>query len=216
MYICPKPLLAGDGRRVEVHWLITYPGFQNKRDAGNLVQNGIFFKGGMPGMGYEEGEEIGNNEAREKYGLPKKIVRDIPADDPAGMRSLQDGNDGDLVSLDITVSTPGDQLAVAPGKLEREWESGGRHYFHYVQDHPAVYMPYGIAAARYAVLRDTVRVYRGMEGQAGGEPVKLEIYYHPAHEANLSRFMAAYKDGLRYYSAAFGSYPFSPMRLIQA
>ncbi|HEX9513550.1 MAG TPA: hypothetical protein VF939_23830, partial [Puia sp.] len=215
MYIFPKPLLPGDSARVEVNSLITYPGFQNNLYAANLLQNGIFFKGGMPGMGYDEGEEIGNNETREKYGLPKKIVRDIPADDPAGMRSLQDGNDGDLVSLDITVSTPGDQLAVAPGKLEREWESGGRHYFHYVQDHPAVYMPYGIAAARYAVLRDTVRVYRGMEGQAGGEPVKLEIYYHPAHEANLSRFMAAYKDGLRYYSAAFGSYPFSQMRLIE-
>jgi hypothetical protein len=192
-----------------VNLLITYPGFQNNFYAANLLHNGIFFSGGLPGMGYDDDEEINNNDTRKKYGLPQKIGLDIPVDDPTGKRSLHDGNEADLVSLDITVSTPGDQSAVAPGKLEKEWESGGRHYFHYVQDHPAVYLPFGIAAARYAVMRDTVWVNREL-------PVDLEIYYHPAHGANLSRFMDAYKDGLRYYSRAFGPYPFPQLRLIEA
>ncbi|HWK07770.1 MAG TPA: hypothetical protein VNS58_29260 [Puia sp.] len=209
LYIFPKTLMPGDTARLEINSLITHAGFENNLYAANLLHNGILFKGGMPGMGYDEGEEIGNNDIRQKYGLPKKIWRDIPTDDPVGMRNLESGNDADLVSLDITVSMPGDQLAVGPGRLEREWESGGRHYFHYVQDRPAVYMPDGIVAARWAVLRDSVRV-------DAAEPVKLEIYYHPDHKANLSRFMAADKDGIRYYSRAFGPYPFAAMRLVES
>lgn len=221
LYIFPKPLMPGDSGRVEVNSLITHAGFQNNLYSANLLHNGILFNGGLPGMGYDDDEEIGNSELRKKYGLPEKIWRDIPTDDSVGRRSLQDGNDGDLVSMDITVSMPGDQLAVAPGKLEKEWESGGRHYFHYVQDRPGMYLPYGIVAARWAVLRDSVRVDAGAGDPktrpgSGGEPVRLEIYYHPDHKANLSRFMAAYKDGIRYYSQAFGPYPFAAMRLVES
>lgn len=245
LYLLPTPLLPGDTVQVEVQSLISHQGFENSLYAVNRLYNGTFLKGGgMPGMGYDEGEEIGNNDIRKKYGLPEKVWCDIPVDDSVGMHSLQDGN-GRLVSLDITVSTPGDQVAVAPGKLEREWESGKRHYFHYVQDDP-VYMPYGIAAARYAVWRDTVWANQELPKWTGqgqpdrepkqkalnrpgqidgkkteervasvGHPINLAIYYHPEHAVNISRYMAAYKDGLRYYSTAFGPYSFSQMRLIE-
>ncbi|HTI08670.1 MAG TPA: hypothetical protein VL832_08940 [Puia sp.] len=209
LYVFPTPLLPGDSAKVEVQSLITHQGFENSLYASNRLHNGTFLKyGGLPAMGYDEGDEIGNNDTRKKYGLPKKVWRELPADDSAGRRNLQDGEGEDLVSLDITVSAPVGQTVIAPGKLEREWRvAGGRHYFHYVQDHPAVYMPYGMAAARFAVLRDTV--------QAGKQPVNVEIYYHPEHGANLSRFLAAYKDGLRTYSQAFGPYPFSQARLVE-
>ena len=38
-------------------------------------------------------------------------------------------------------------------------------------------------------------------------PVDINIYYDPQHNANINRFMQAYKDGLPYYSAAYGAYP---------
>lgn len=223
LYILPHRLLPGDTANVEVNSLLTYRGFQNGFYNGNILDNGSFFPTGLPGMGYDDDEEIGNNDVRKKYGLVPKIERDIPVDDSTEMRNLQNGNNGDLVDLDITVSTPGDQLAIAPGRLEKEWASGGRRYFHYVQDHPSVYLPFGIAAARYAVLRDTVLARKDVAGMrtAPGRadealgPVALEFYYHPAHAANLPRFKAAYKDGLRYYSQAFGPYPFSQMRLVE-
>ena len=51
------------------------------------------------------------------------------------------------------MSTSADQLAVAPGYLDREWTEGGRRYRHYGMDSKILGF-YSFLSARYAVLRD--------------------------------------------------------------
>ena len=65
-----------------------------------------------------------------------------------------------------------DQIAIAPGYLQKEWVENGRRYFHYKMDAPILNI-YSIQSARYAVRRDH------------WNDVNLEIYYQPGHEFNL-------------------------------
>ena len=208
LYVLPASLKPGDSALVEVNSLIAQKGFQNDLYARNQLYNGIFFNGGLPGLGYDDDEELHNNDKRLEHGLAARKEKEIAPEDPVGRRTLQSQVLADLVGLDITVSTSGDQTAVAPGVLEKEWRSGGRHYFHYVQEKPSIYMPFGIASARYAILRDTVLV--------GERPVNVEIYFHPAHGANVAKFMAGCKDAIRYFSRAFGPYPFGQLRVVES
>jgi hypothetical protein len=208
LYILPNPLLHGDTAALEIHSQRSFDGFQNDLYGLAMLRNGFVFNGGLPALGYDEEEELGNNDDRKKFGLPEKHEVDIPHDDPLGRRSMESGVNADLVNLDITVSTSGDQWAIAPGTLEKEWSAGGRHYFHYVQDHPRLYLPCAMASARYAIRQDTIIL-------ENARPVNLQVLYHPAHEANVPRFMAALKDGVQSYSHQFGPYPFAQMRLAE-
>jgi len=216
LYRLPAALKPGDTALLEVQSLVRYEGFQNGFYAMGLLHNGTFFKGGLPGFGYDEGEELRNSDKRKKYGLPLKTAQVIPQDDPKGRNTILDQNEADLVKLDIAVSTDGNQTAIAPGMLSQEWMAGGRHYYHYVQDKPGIYLPGAIASARYAIQRDTVLLDNNQEHARSGDTVLSQIYYHPAHALNLPHFEAAYRDGLSYYSKAFGPYPYRQMNLIES
>ena len=120
LYRLPASLKPGDTAQLEIQSLIAFKGFQNSYYAMGLLHNGTFFNGGLPGFGYDEGEELRNSDKRKKYGLPVKTVKDIPQDDPEGRNTIQGQDEADLLRLDVTVSTDGDQVAVAPGTLEKE------------------------------------------------------------------------------------------------
>ena len=51
------------------------------------------------------------------------------------------------------IGTTEDQIAVAPGYLEREWRENGRRYFEYAMDTP-IWPFVSFSSARYAVARD--------------------------------------------------------------
>ncbi|MBN9386261.1 MAG: hypothetical protein J0H74_36215 [Chitinophagaceae bacterium] len=208
LYRLPAPLQPGDTAEIEVLGEVSNKGFQNDLYAMSMLRNGFVFTGALPGLGYDDDEELDDNDTRKKYGLPEKHKKDIPHDDSAGRRTLESGVHADLINLDITVSTDEDQWVVAPGTLEKEWIAKGRHYFHYVQDHPRIYLPMAMASARYDIQRETVTL-------TDGRQVKLELCYDPAGAANLPRFMTALKDGIRTWSQKFGDYPFDQMRLAE-
>jgi hypothetical protein len=107
------------------------------------------------------------------------------------------------------VSTGEDQHIAASGQLEREYTSGGRRYYHFIQQNPGLYPPMVMLSARFAQLSDTVQL-------DNGRIVRLEIDYHPNHSANLPHLQRAMKDGLRYYSRAFGPYPYDRLTLAES
>lgn len=206
LYKFDKPIAPGDSAVIEVNSAIYYTGFQNGLYAANVLKNGIFFTGGLPGMGYDDDDEISSPYVRKKYGLKPKQEEEVAQNDPEGIKTLKAGAASDVITLDLTVSTAGDQTVVAPGELVKQWNEKGRNYFHYVQDKPGMYGPLGILSARYADLHKTINV---------GHPVDVDIYYHPDHGANVARFMKAYEDGLHYFESAYGAYPFKNMRLAE-
>ena len=206
LYRFQAPLLPGDSTILEIHSAIVQKGFTNGLYAQQILRNGTFFSGGLPGFGYDDDEEINSPYVRKKSGLPPKADEEIPQNDPEGIRTLKAGKVADLIHFDVTVSTAGDQTVVAPGELLREWQQDGRHYFHYVRSQPGLYLPVAMLSARLSKVHDTVQL---------DHPVNIDIYYHPEHDANIGRFVAAYKDGLRYFTSVYGEYPLKNIRLAE-
>ena len=208
LYQLIQPLNAGDTTRLEINSSLFLKGFANDLYGVNLLYNGVFMGLGLPGLGYNKDGELKNEEERKKYGLPKRAEQFPEEKEVEGTDMLLSGAAHDLIKFDITVSTSGDQIAIAPGNLEKQWKQNGRNYYRYTCNTPGIYTPPGIFSARYSELHDSVFV--------DSHYVNIDLYYHPTHNTNLGRFVTAYKDGLKYYSSAFGPYTFKQVRLAEA
>ncbi|MDO6432670.1 hypothetical protein Q4E93_18840 [Flavitalea sp. BT771] len=208
VYTFPRPLAPGDTALLELRSTKELAGFANKWAPFDILGNGTVFGGGLPDLGYDENDELRDPQLRARFGLPKRRENLPPRTDAGGIRRMLLTNVTGLASFEAIISTSADQVAVAPGRLERAWVDNGRNYYHYVLDSPKNYFYFPVISARYKVLRDSVTL-------PDGKKVGIDIYHHPEHEANLKRFSDGCKDGLRYYSGAFGDYPFKEVRLLE-
>jgi aminopeptidase N len=178
-------------------------GFTHRGSATDVVANGSFVNGRalLPMIGYQERGELETDRERAKFGLAPK-ERMHPRDDPAGLATNYLTSDADFVSFEAVVGTEGDQLAIAPGYLVREWREGERRYFEYRMDAPILDF-YAFLSARYTVVRDR------------WQDVALEIDYQSGHEYNLERMLASAKAALAYCSANFGAYQHRQLRIVE-
>jgi hypothetical protein len=209
LYILPRAIRPGDTAQFEIQSTLAYPAFRNGLYATAALHNGTFTAGIIPGLGYDEGDEIGNNEIRRAHGLPAKQEVEIAWNDPVNRHLPATQMNADAIPYDLTVSTSAGQSVVACGRTDREWTDGDRHYYHFVQDRPGLYPPAAMLSARFAKYTDTVRL-------DSGRVVQLEILYHPQHAVNLPHFQRGMKDALRYYSRAFGPYPYDRLTLAES
>jgi ABC-type transport system involved in multi-copper enzyme maturation permease subunit len=197
------------GQEAQLRFDVAYvsEGFANTISNPQVVENGTFINSTlMPAFGYDPRGELGDDATRRKYGLAPKPR--MPAiDDEAARSNNYISVDSDWVDFEATVSTSPDQIAVAPGYLQREWSEGNRRYFHYKMDAPILHF-YSFLSARYQVKRDR------WEGPAG-ENVAIEIYYHPGHEYNVERMIDAVKKSLLYFTTAFGPYQHRQVRILE-
>lgn len=208
LYRFLKPLAPGDSAVLEVKSEIEHKGFENGFYSGNMLNNGTAFGGGLPGIGYDDDDEVDSRYVRQKAGLPPKDDEMLAPNDPVGINQLKAGDGkAHFYRMDMTVSVPGDQTAVSHGDLIGQWKgAGGRNYFHYVAERPGMYPPFVVVAARYADKHDSVML---------DHPVGIDIFYNPDQGHNLDHYMNAYKDGLKYYAKAYGSYPYRSFRQVE-
>ena len=202
-YRLKTPLPAGEEITLTFDLELPTRGFTNSGSNTQVVYNGSFINGRniLPVIGYQEMAELARDQDRKKYGLkPKERMRD--RDDPEGLKNNYISNDADWIDFETTVSTEEDQIAIAPGYLQKEWKEGGRHYFNYKMDVPILNF-FAFQSARYAVKKDQWR------------DVAIEVYYQPGHEYNLERMIAGVKASLDYYTAAFGPYQHKQFRIIE-
>jgi ABC-2 type transport system permease protein len=100
------------------------------------------------------------------------------------------------------VSTSPDQIALAPGYLEREWEQDGRRYFHYTMDAPI--LPFwAYLSADWEVATDR------------WNDVEIAVYYHADHPYNVERMIEATKRSLDYFTREFGPYQHRQLRIVE-
>ena len=202
LYKLPTPLPPHG--RIQLDFSLEYdnPGFVNSRPNTDIVHNGSFlYDSYLPYIGYSPNIELTDDSARHKHGLEK--MRRLPKLDDVAARQYNSGAfDADWINFDATVSTSLDQIAIAPGYLQKEWVQDGRRYFHYKMDAPILDL-YSIQSARYAVRRD----------KWGG--ANLEIYYQPGHEFNLDTMMESMKETLAYCTANFSPFQFHQLRIIE-
>jgi ABC-2 type transport system permease protein len=104
--------------------------------------------------------------------------------------------------FEIVLSTSADQIAVAPGILQKEWQQEGRRYFYYKAEEP-ILPSLSFCSARYEIARDRWK------------DVALEIYYDPQHPFNIAAMMETAKRGLEMYSTEFAPYQYSYLRILE-
>ncbi len=166
-----------------------------------IVANGTYLDlGVMPIPGYDSGRRIIDIAERRKYGLPP-APRAPKLGDPAYEGKLGFGVDS-RTAFEVVVSTSADQIAVAPGILQKEWRQEGRRYFHYKAEKP-ILPNLSFCSARYAIARDRWK------------DVALEIYYDPKHPFNIAAMMETAKRGLEMYSTEFAPYPYPYLRILE-
>jgi ABC-2 type transport system permease protein len=202
VYALPSPLAPGAEADLTFDLEFGTRGFEHGTPDMSIAHNGTFFNNtNLPVLGYVEQSELTEDGDRKEYGLPPK-ERMPDRDDPKGRETNYIRTDSDFISFQATVSTSADQIAVAPGYLEKEWTEGGRRFFRYKMDQPILNF-FSVLSARYTVMRDTWR------------DVKLEIYHHPTHTYALDRMMRGMKDALEYCSQSFGPYQHRQARILE-
>jgi hypothetical protein len=203
IYDLAKPLQPGETTVVSFELGIRNDGFTNNRGVTNFVENGTFFNNyeWFPYIGYQAGNELVDTNKRRKLGL-EPIQRMPKIGDPKWLGTNYLGTQSDWLTFETTVSTSADQIAIAPGYLQREWSENGRRYFHYKMDAPILGF-WSYLSARYTVKRDR------------WNDVAIEVYYHEPHAFNVDRMIEGVKKSLDYYTANFGPYQHKQVRIIE-
>ena len=197
-----RPMAPGDTMRLQVVQRMAVNGFPNGSPDRSLVTNGTFLnREAFPTLGYTQSSELGSDELRRKYQLPP-ARRSQPREDSVALQRQSFTADADFVAFDATVSTDPDQIAMAPGYLEKEWTTNGRRYFRYVMDSP---MPnfFSVLSARWTVTK------------AMWDSIPIEVYHHPTHTFNVARMIEASKASLAFYMKEFGAYQHRQLRILE-
>ncbi|WP_282073565.1 ABC transporter permease/M1 family aminopeptidase [Polaribacter atrinae] len=200
IYKFDKKIQPGDSLQLTVHLESNKnTTFEQKSP---IRENGTFINSSMfPTLGYSSGGELTDNKTREKYKLPPNNLRPQPTDSLA-LGNTYISKDSDWIDFEATVSTSDDQIAIAPGYLQKEWTEGNRKYFHYKMDSKMLNF-YAFNSARYQVKKE---VWKG---------ISLEIYYHKPHDYNLDRMMKGMKASLTYNAKYFSPYQHKQLRIIE-
>ncbi len=203
IYEFEEPIQAGEEIQLKFSLSTKSKGFENLESSKKIVGNGTFFYGSdfFPIIGYAPTKEIPDDKTRRKYHLPEKPR--IPSlNDPNAINKTYTSQEGTWIDFEATVSTALDQIAIAPGYLEKEWTEDERRYFHYKMDRPILPF-YAFLSGRYEVVRDK------------WQNVNIEIYHHPGHTFNISRMMHSIKKSLDYYTKNFSPYQFRQIRIVE-
>lgn len=151
----------------------------------NVLENGTFIKSDvLPRMGYY---------------VPG--VKKSPTDTTA-LNNHYQAIDSDLINFECTISTSEDQIAVATGKLQREWTENKRHYYHYKTDVP-IKMGMAFNSGKFAVAKDN------------WNDTQIAIYHHKPHAKSADRMVAGMKAALDYNSRFFGKYLNTNVNIIE-
>jgi len=177
-------------------------GFVNNGANAEIVANGSFIDNlsYFPRVGYLADRELTVPTDRRKHSLDPEWA--MPSlDDPDNlMTSALSG--ADHITFEAVVSTSAGQTAIAPGKLQSQWEQDGRRYFSYRVNEPILNF-FAFLSGRYAVERQQ---WRGLD---------LEVFYHEDHAVNVPRMLESMRASLDYCTANYGPYPYEQLRIVE-
>lgn len=159
-----------------------------------VAANGSWFTNeALPRIGYQQAVELRDERDRRRHGLAPR----------AQDQRTSAGAGADRIRFEALVTTSVDQIAVAPGALEREWIAQERRHFRYRAEQP-ILDRYAIASARYAVRHER------------WQDVAIDAFYRPGHEDNVDRLVRGAAAALAYGTRAFGPYGLHDLRLVEA
>ncbi len=207
IYALDQPIAPGEKMNMNFNVGYATHGFTDGNERPELAYSGTFFDSGyFPVIGYNIDNELTDPRRRRDEHLPP--VEDLPKrGDPVGSVTNLFTPQSDWISYRTTISTSDDQIALAPGYLQRDWHRNGRHYYEYNMGDVKTLDFYAYVSARYDVKRD---VFPGVNGN-----VNIEVYHDAAHPYDVDDMIAASKSGLAYYEKNFSPYQFRQYRILE-
>jgi ABC-2 type transport system permease protein len=203
IYQLETPLAPGD--KLNLTFQVGYQthGFRDGNERPEMAYNGMFFDSSyFPYIGYNTNIELDDPRRRREEKLGP--VSDLPPrGDPWGSVNNVFTQDSDWITYRTTISTPDDQIAFAPGYLQRDWHQNGRHYYAYDMGDVKILDFYAYVSGRYDVKREN---YKG---------VNIEIYHAPQHNFDVDDMIQAAKSGLDYYQDNYSPYQFKQFRILE-
>jgi ABC-type transport system involved in multi-copper enzyme maturation permease subunit len=202
-YEFPQPVEPG--AEFEMSWNLSWlnEGFPNSGSSTTrVVANGTFVSNAeiMPIPGYSSGVELTDNNVRRRYELDP-VERFPKLNDPEYL-GINQFTVAERTRFRTTIATSPDQIAIAPGYLQREWMEGDRRYFEFEMDEK-IWPFVSFSSARYAVAEDQ------------WNDVKIEVYYHPAHDYNIDSMIESTKKSLDYFTSEFSPYQYRQFRILE-
>ena len=198
-----QPMAPGARLPLDFTVDVRRPGFSNAGEADTINLNGTFFNNRefFPQLGYQSDFELTDRNERRKRGLgePERMAK---LEDKAARANTMFGAEADWISFDTTVSTSGNQIALAPGYLQRAWRENGRNFYHYKMDQKM--MPF------FAYLSANWQVKKG-----AWKGIPIEIYHDPKHAYNVDRMIAGTQKSLDYFTTQFTPYQHKQVRILE-
>lgn len=193
-----QPLTPGATLSLDFTIQVRNPGFTNSGEPDTINYNGTMFtiENFFPHFGYDQTVEISDRNERRKRGLGEPHVMPKLDDRAAQMSNFWklNGVEADFIDFEATVSTSADQMAIAPGKLEKSWEANGRRYFHYRMEQP-IEAFFSFQSGQWDVK------------QADWQGLPIQVFYDRKHPYNVDSMISGAQKGLQYMSENYGAYP---------
>lgn len=202
IYRLDSPMRPGEVRSLAFHTRREQMGFRASGAETGILPNGTDLDSLhlTPRIGMSDVSLIDDPAERRRRGLPEQ--RPLPRLDDLAATRLTPSGDAGWTTADITVSTPADQIPIAPGRKASERVENGRRIVRFVSDMP-IKNHFSIQSGRFSVR---TLVLQGVEHS---------IYFHPAHGWNVDRMMKAMQASVEYYGRAFGPYQFDRARIVE-
>jgi ABC-2 type transport system permease protein len=203
IYALDQPLAPGEILQMTFNVGFQSRGFRDGNEKPELAYNGTFFDASyFPTIGYDRNLELDDPRRRREEHLGP-LEEMAPRGDPVQSLYNLFSKQSDWITYHAVVSTSADQIAIAPGYLQRSWEEGGRRFFEYSMGSTDIADFFAYLSARYKVRREQ---YNG---------TSLEVYYNPGHEYDIDDMLASSKAGLDYYRANYSPYQFAQYRIME-
>ena len=207
IYALDRPLAPGETITLTCDVGHQTRGFRDGNEPPEFAYNGTFFDSDyLPYIGYNATIELDDPRRRREQHLPPLEEMAHRGDLAHSLNNIFP-HESDWITYHTVVSTSPDQIALAPGYLQRQWESNGRRYFEYSMGSTHILDFFAYVSARYLVRRET---YHGTSGD-----VALEVYYNPTHTYDIDDMLSSARAGLDYYQRVFSDYQFKQFRIME-
>ncbi|HLW83622.1 MAG TPA: ABC transporter permease [Candidatus Sulfotelmatobacter sp.] len=207
IYNLDQPLAPGETITLSCNVGHQTRGFRDGNELPEFAYNGTFFDSDyVPYIGYNRDMELDDPRRRREEHLPDLQEMAHRGDVAHSVNNIFP-READWVTYHTVVSTSPDQIAIAPGYLQRDWQENGRHFYEYSLGSTHILDFFSYISARYQSRRE---MYHGPNGD-----VALEVYYDPAHTYDVDDMLASSRAGLDYYQRVFSPYQFTQYRIFE-
>ena len=208
IYALDQPLAPGETITLTCNVGHQTRGFRDGNELPEFAYNGTFFDSDyVPYVGYNTNLEVDDPRRRREEHLPDLEEMSHRGDPVHSVNNVFFRGASDWVTYHTVVSTSADQVAVAPGYLQRQWQADGRNFFEYSMGSTHILDFFAYISAHYQVKKET---YHGPNGD-----VALEVYYDSAHPYDVDDMLASSRAGLDYYQKIYSPYQFSQYRIFE-